>query len=178
MTILRCSVGRRVLDANRHPIFGRETLPEVDWSELWSKAWPVVVAFFTGTLLGNVKTLFEIGDIIDRRKTKIVIHRSLSGHRAAEGNYVFITNLSSKVILITYWSILWRKPWWHFTNRDMIEVDSDGGPTKTIQPNEEIMLSFNDDAWFNPFPKNTDRDLYFRFMVTGEKRPREKKLSS
>jgi hypothetical protein len=29
---------------------------DIDWPELLSKAWPTIVAFLTGTIVGNVKT--------------------------------------------------------------------------------------------------------------------------
>lgn len=144
-----------------------------------AKAWPVVAAFFTGTVIGNVKTIFEIRDIMDRRRTKIVVHSSLSGHPEHEGNYVYITNLSSTVVLIPFWEIIHRKAWWDLKGQTQTEVDSEGSQTKRIEPNQEVILGFNDEHWFNPWPKNLPHHkLCLRFMVTGEKRARVVRLGS
>lgn len=144
-----------------------------------AKAWPYVAAFASGTVIGNVKTLFEIRDIIDRRRTKIVVQSTLSGHRDYDGSYVYITNLSAGVVLINHWEIFHRKPWWDFKGASQSVVDSENSPTRRIEPNEEIVLSFNDDHWFNPWPKNLHlHSLCFRFMVTGEKRARVVRLGS
>ena len=152
---------------------------DIDWSGLWSKVWPIIVAFFTGTFIGNVKTLFEIADIIDRRKTKIVVERSLSGHRDAEGNYIHIANLSGKTVMISWWEIYHRRAWWDFRKGNQSVVDSDGSPTRTLQPNEIMDLSFNDQFWFNPWPKHLpNHSLYIRYNVMGERRAREFKLTN
>lgn len=133
----------------------------------------------TGGFVGNVKTGLDIWDRF--AKPRIAVHRTLNGSGSGEPNYIYLTNLSARPLILNYWEIVWRHPlwkFWHWRNREHSVEDAYDRRNNTLASHKEEVLSFRDGAWFDwGASAAKGRKLIFRYYITGERRARERDIS-
>lgn len=146
----------------------------IDLAAAWDRVWPLLMAFATGGFVTNVKGALELWRMVfpSTNRRHIVVQSTLVSHADAGGNLITLTNLSDRVALLSSWEIVRRSPgWWGRAEKHV--AHSDGAMTARIETDAEHRLVFDDDDWFDPWPRDRPKHrIVFRYVITGDK-PRE-----
>ena len=122
------------------------------------------------TLLASVK-LWELW----RDRFRIDIGRNFTSDPNI-GNEIFIRNLSSKPVLLSYWELLHGSRIWPFQKFTGFESPSQDVSDIRIEPHSSKTFLFSDADYFSLSPKSLKgRKIYMRLYIVG-RRPFLKKV--
>jgi hypothetical protein len=127
-----------------------------------------------GAVLSTVLALVKLWELW-RDRFRIDVSYNFTGHEDM-GNQIFIRNLSSKPIILEYWTIYYSKGMWPFRKLSLIESLGEDIHDTRIDTHSSMTMNFtgqNHFAWGDNVLKG--RKIYIQLYIAG-KRPIFKKV--
>lgn len=126
-----------------------------------------------------LSTLLAVVKFLELWHARMKVEVSYSFTTSVEvGNKILVRNLSSKPLLLRYWSVEYCKgfwPFWSFQNITGPDYDYDG---TRIEPHSTLTLTFANAEYFSTSPKALDGRRIFIFLDIAGMRKRYFKVYS
>lgn len=130
-----------------------------DWIAIW------------GAVISTILALIKIAEMwINHYRVSVTGEFNIHGRKE---NKIFITNLSSKSMIVNHWELEWRRGFWPF--RNFIMKSKDGLPSweslsrRRIDSFEHWSLPLSGEYYFKI---HDDKKLYIKLYIAGKLLPK------